>query len=88
MTTSTRVLSFNSDIDYSNIDDITASINACAVDIESKPESISLHSKSTSCALQLPCSSSSVSTEDSDSNKLCYFKTKSGGYKAYELSLT
>ena len=25
-------------------------------------------------------------TEESDSN-LCYFKTKSGGYKAYELSI-
>ena len=41
MTTSTRVLSFNSDIDYTNIDDITASINACALDIESLNETAS-----------------------------------------------
>ena len=55
MTTSTRELSFNSDIDYTNIDDITASINACAFDIESlhetTSESISLQSKSTSSSL-------------------------------------
>ena len=89
MTTSTKVLSFNSDIDYTNIDDITASINACALEIESLPESISQQSKNTKSPLQLPCSSPEEETEDSDSNSnLCYFKTKSGGYKAYELSLT
>ena len=55
MTSRTRELSFNSDIDYTNIDDITASIKACAFDIESlhetTPESISLQSKSTNSSL-------------------------------------
>ena len=41
MSTSTRELSFNSDIDYTNIDEITASINACAFDIENLHETTS-----------------------------------------------
>ena len=96
MNSTTGFVQINKDIDYSNLDDITASINACALDIENLPgtkstqasdelESVSKQPKMIS-QLELPVAPSTTSEEAS--NNLCFFKTKSGGYKAYELSVS
>ena len=97
MNSNTGFVQLDKDFDYSNIDDITASINACANEIENLPGSKASYStaeseptselEKTSKSLELPVAPSTCCVETSDDN-LCYFKTKSGGFKAYELSIS
>ena len=73
-------------IDFTNIDDIAASIKSFALEIENLPfaktdEQVEKISEPTiapkSTPLELPCAPSALN------NNTCYFKTRSGGFKDY-----
>ena len=91
-----------SPIDYSNLDDVAAGIKACASELEKLPpgsagsdSGCSLQSASTSSSQGSSCFCPELPTESLKQNdtsntqqdNICYFKTKTGGYKAYELSI-
>lgn len=76
-------------IDIINIDDIANSIKSLALEIEDLPckqhETKQVKKQMQKAkSLELPCAPSAEAIVDSN----CYFKTKSGGYKKYELRLT
>ena len=91
-----------STIDYSNLDDVTAGIKDCASELEKLPSGsagsdsgCSLQSASTASSQGSSCFCHELPTEslkqndtsDTQQDHICYFKTKTGGYKAYELSI-
>lgn len=84
--------------DFSNFSDIAASIKSFALEIENLPfanveqqieetEQIETISEPTSIRnnipLELPCAPSA-----NNNQSLCYFKTRSGGFKDYELDIS
>ena len=77
----------NQAIDFTNIDDITASIRSFALEIENQPQQKSeqVEESNNSSPLELPCAPSAATETTSSA---CYFKTKSGGFKDYIIEIS